>query len=120
MTKLNLPDEPTYFMNFNQGSIEPMIKAILDTYDIPDSETAYLKSLAVKYPADRILFWRPEISAFHYVIGHGGFLNYCWLSHDQPRVEVLDAGSTELAHVYTDKINMGILHEFDVAHNKFD
>ena len=120
MTKLNLPDEPTYFMNFNRDSIEPLVQAIIEKYEIPDSEIAYLKSLAVKYPADRILFWRPEISAFHYVIGHGGFLNYCWLSHDQPRVEVLDAGSTELVHVYTDKINMGILHEFDVAHNKFD
>lgn len=120
MTKLNLPDEPTYFMNFNQDSIEPLIEAIIQKYEIQDAELEYLKTEAINYPADRILFWRPEISAFHYVIGHGRFLNYCWLSHDQPRVEVLDAGSTELVHVYTDKINMGILHEFDVAHNKFD
>lgn len=120
MTKLNLPDEPTYFMNFNQDSIEPLIEAIIQKYEIQDAELEYLKTEAINYPADRILFWRPEHSAFYCVDAHGGFLNYCWLSHDQPRVEVLDAGSTELVHVYTDKINMGILHEFDVAHNKFD
>lgn len=120
MTKLNLPDEPTYFMSFNRDSIKPMIQAILDAYDIPDSEAEYLKTEAINYPADRVLFWRPEFAQFHYVVAHGGFLNYCRLGHDQPRVEVLDAGSTELVHVYTDKINMGILHEFDVAHNKFD
>lgn len=120
MTKLNLPDEPTYFMNFNQDSIEPLIEAIIQKYEIQDAELEYLKTESINYPADRILFWRPEHSAFYCVDTHGGFLNYCWLSHDQPRVEVLDAGSTELVHVYTDKINMGILHEFDVAHNKFD
>lgn len=117
MTKLNLPDEPTYFMNFNQDSIEPLIEAIIQKYEIQDAELEYLKTEAINYPADRILFWRPEHSAFYCVDAHGGFLNYCWLSHDQPRVEVLDAGSTELVHVYTDKINMGILHEFDVAHD---
>lgn len=120
MTKLNLPGEPTYFMNFNQDSIEPLIEAIIQKYEIQDAELEYLKTEAINYPADRILFWRPEHSAFYCVDAHGGFLNYCWLSHDQPRVEVLDAGSTELVHVYTDKINMGILHEFDVARNKFD
>lgn len=117
MTKLNLPDEPTYFMNFNRDSIEPLIQAIIEKYDIPHAELAYLKSLAVKYPADRILFWRPELAQFHYVITHDRFLNYCWLSHDQPRVEVLRSGSIELEYVYTDKINIGILHEFDVAHD---
>lgn len=117
MTKPNLPDEPTYFMNFNQDSIEPLIQAIIGKYEIPDAELEYLKTTAIKFPADRILFWRPEVSAFHYVIGHGRFLNYCWLSHDQPRVEVLDTGSIELVHVYTDKINMGIFHEFDAAHD---
>ena len=117
MTKLNLPDEPTYFMNFNQDSIEPLIEAIIQKYEIQDAELEYLKTEAINYPADRILFWRPEHSAFYCVDAHGGFLNYCWLSHDQPRVEVLDAGSTESVYVYTDKINMGILHEFDVAHD---
>ena len=34
MTKLNLPDEPTYFMNFNQDSIEPLIEAIIQKYEI--------------------------------------------------------------------------------------
>ena len=120
MTKLNLPDEPTYFMNFNQDLIEPLIEAIIQKYEIQDAELDYLKTAAIQFPADRVLFWRPEFAQFHYVVARGGFLNYCWLSHDQPRVEVLDAGSTELVHVYTDKINMGILHEFDVAHNKFD
>ena len=119
MTKLNLPDEPTYFMNFNRDSIKPMIQAILDAYDIPDSEAEYLKTEAINYPADRILFWRPEHSAFYCVDAHGRFLNYSWLSHDQPRVEVLDTGSTELESVYTDKINLEILTEFDKAHNKF-
>lgn len=119
MTKLNLPDEPTYFMNFNRDSIEPLIQAIIEKYEIPDAELEYLKTAAIEFPADRILFWRPELAQFHYVIAHGGFLNYCWLSHDQPRAEVLHSDETELEYVYTDKINVGIFHEFDKAHNKF-
>lgn len=120
MTKLNLPDEPTYFMNFNRDLIEPLIEAIIQKYEIPDTELEYLKTIAIQFPADRVLFWRPEFVQFHYVIAHGGFLNYCRLGHDQPRVEVLRAVESDLEYVYTDKINIGILHEFDVAHNKFD
>ena len=117
MTKLNLPDEPTYFMNFNRDSIEPLIEAIIQKYEIPDAELEYLKTTKIQFPADRVLFWRPEFAQFHYVIAHDRFLNYCWLSHDQPRVEVLRSGSTELEYVYTDKINIGILHEFDLAYD---
>ena len=119
MTKLNLPNEPTYFMNFNQDSIEPLIQAIIKKYEIPDVELEYLKTIAIEFPAYRILFWRPELAQFHYVIAQGGFLNYCWLSHDQPDIMVLRAGSTDLEYVYTDKINLEILTEFDKSHNKF-
>ena len=94
-----------------------MIEAIIQKYEIQDAELEYLKTAAIQFPADRVLFWRPEFAQFHYVVAHGGFLNYCWLSHDQPRVEVLRAGSTELESVYTDKINLEILTEFDKAHD---
>lgn len=74
---------------------------------------------AITYEADRILFWRPELSQFNYVVAHGGFLNYSWLSHTQPDVEVLRSGSNELEFVYTDKINTSIFNEFDAAHDDF-
>lgn len=119
MNKQSLPNKPTYFLNFNKDSIKPMIDAIIDKYEIDEEELAYLESVAITYESDRILFWRPELSQFHYVIAHGGFLNYCWLNHDEPQVEVLRPNSAELEFVYTDRINTGIFHEFDSAHEDF-
>lgn len=119
MTKQSLPNKPTYFLNFNKESIKPLIDAIIAKYEIDEEELAYLETVASTYESDRILFWRSELSQFHYVIAHGGFLNYNWLSHDQPEVEVLRSGSTELEFVYTDKINTEIFHEFDAAHDDF-
>lgn len=116
MTKQSLPKEQTYFLNFNRDSIKPMIDAIISTYEIPVEELEYLKTEAMKFESDRILFWRPEYSQFHYVIAHDRFLNYCWLSHGEPRVEVLLSGSDELAFVYTDRINTEILREFDAVY----
>ena len=119
MNKQSLPNKPTYFLNFNKDSIKPVIDAIIDKYEIDADELEYLTTEAAKFPADRILFWRPELSQFHYVLAHGGFLNYCWLNHDEPQVEVLRPDSTELEFVYTDRINTGIFHEFDFAHEDF-
>ena len=119
MTKQSLPNKPTYFLNFNKDSIKPLIEAIISKYEIDEEELEYLETVASTYEADRILFWRPELSQFNYVVAHGGFLNYNWSSHNQPDVEVLRHGSTELEFVYTDKINTDIFHEFDVAHNDF-
>lgn len=118
MTKQSLPKEQTYFLNFNRDSIKPMIDAIISTYEIPAEELEYLKNEAVKFEADRILFWRPEYSQFHYVIAHERFLNYNWLSHGEPRVEVLRTQSDELEYVYTDRINTEIFNEFDRAHDE--
>lgn len=117
MTKQSLSDTPTYFLNFNKESIKPLIDAIIAKYEIDEEELAYLESVAIAYNADQILFWRPELSQFHYVCAHDRFLNYCWLSHDQPEVEVLRSGSNELEFVYTDKINTSIFNEFDAAHD---
>lgn len=119
MTKQSLPNKPTYFLNFNKESIKPLIDAIISKYEIDEEELAYLETVAITYESDRILFWRPELSQFHYVNAHGGFLNYCWLSHDEPEVEVLRSGSNELEFVYTDRINTGIFNEFDDAHDEF-
>jgi len=119
MTKQSLPNKPTYFLNFSKESIKPLIDAIISKYEIDEEELAYLESVAIAYNADQILFWRPELSQFHFVCAHDRFLNYCWLSHDQPEVEVLRSGSNELEFVYTDKINTEIFHEFDVAHDDF-
>ena len=119
MTKQSLPNKPTYFLNFNKESIEPLIEAIVTKYKIDDEELEYLKTVAITYNADRILFWRPKLSQFNYVEAHGGFLNYNWLHHDQPEVIVLRHGSNELEFVYTDKINTDIFYEFDSAHNNF-
>lgn len=119
MTKQSLPNKPTYFLNFNKESIEPLIDTIISKYEIDDEELEYLKTVAITYNADRILFWRPELSQFNYVEAHGGFLNYNWLNHDQPEVMVLRHGSNELEFVYTDKINTDIFYEFDSAHNNF-
>lgn len=119
MTKQSLPDTPTYFLNFNKESIKHLIDAIIARYEIDEEELAYLESVAIAYNADQILFWRPELSQFHYVCAHDRFLNYCWLSHDQPEVMILLAGSNELEFVYTDKINTEIFHEFDAAHDDF-
>ena len=117
MTKQSLPNKPTYFLNFSKESIKPLIDAIVSKYEIDEEELAYLESVAITYNADQILFWRPELSQFHYVCAHDRFLNYCWLSHDQPEVEVLRSGSNELEFVYTDKINTSIFNEFDAAHD---
>ena len=119
MTKQSLPNKPTYFLNFNKESIEPLIDTIISKYEIDDEELEYLKTVAITYNADRILFWRPELSKFQYVYAHGRFLNYNWLSHDEPEVEVLRSGSDELEFVYTDRINTSIFNEFDSAHNNF-
>ena len=119
MTKQSLPNKPTYFLNFNKKSIKPLIDAIIARYEIDEEELTYLETVASTYESDRILFWRPELSQFNYVVAHGGFLNYNWLSHNQPEVMILLAGSTELEFVYTDKINTEIFHEFDAAHDDF-
>lgn len=119
MNKQSLPNKPTYFLNFNKDSIKPMIDAIIAKYEIDADELHYLKAEAATFPADRILFWQPERLQFHYVNAHGRFLNYCWLSHDQPEVEVFQPDSNELEFVYTDKINTEIFREFDAAHEDF-
>lgn len=117
MTKQSLPNKPTYFLNFNKESIEPLIDAIISKYEIAEEELDYLTNVASTFTADRILFWRPELSKFQYVYAHGRFLNYNWLSHDEPEVEVLRSGSDELEFVYTDRINTSIFNEFDSAHD---
>lgn len=116
MTKQELPKVPTYFLNFNRDSIEHLIKAIISKYDIHEVEIEYLKTEVSKFPADRILYWIPQYREFHYVSAHGRFLNYCWLNHDEPEVEVLHEESDNLEFVYTDKINTDIFDEFDTAH----
>ena len=119
MTKQSLPNKPTYFLNFDKESIKPLIDAIISKYEIAEEELDFLTNVASTYESDRILFWRPELSQFNYVVAHGGFLNYNWLSHNQPEVMVLLPGSNELEFVYTDKINTRIFHEFDAAHDDF-
>ena len=118
MTKQNLPTESTFFLNFNKESIKPMIQAIIAKYEIDAEELKYLTTKAVEFSADQILFWRSELSQFNYVVAHGRFLNYNYLSHGEPRVEVLRAGSNELEFVYTDRINTEILREFDAVYEK--
>lgn len=113
MSKINLPNESTFFLNFNKESIKPMIDAIIDKYEIEAEELEYLTTVAIEFPADRILFWKPELSQFHYICAHGRFLNYNYLSYGEPRVEVLRSGSDELEDVYADRINTEILREFD-------
>lgn len=113
MSKINLPKEPTYFLNFNKESIKPMIDAIVAKYQIESEELEYLTTKAVTFESDRILFWRPELSQFHYVIAHGRFLNYNYLSHNEPKVEVFEPKLNSLVSVYTDRINTEILREFD-------
>ena len=117
MTKQSLPNKPTYFLNFNKESIKPLIDAIIAKYEIDEAELSYLEAVASTYEPDRILFWRSELLQFNYVVAHGRFLNYSWLSHNQPEVMILLAGSNELEFVYTDKINTGIFNEFDAAHD---
>lgn len=113
MSKINLPKESTFFLNFNKESIKPMIQAIIDKYEIEADELEYLTTVAIEFPSDRILFWLPDLSQFHYICAHDRFLNYNYLSYDEPRVEVLRASSNELEFVYTDRINTEILREFD-------
>lgn len=113
MSKINLPKEPTYFLNFNKESIKPMIDAIVAKYQIESEELEYLTAKAVTFESDRILFWRPEYSQFQYVIAHGGFLNYNYLSHNEPKVEVFEPKLNSLVSVYADRINTEILREFD-------
>lgn len=118
MSKINLPTESTFFLNFNKESIRPMIEAIVSKYEIKAEELDYLTTKAVEFPADRILFWRPELSQFNYICAHGRFLNYSYLSYDEPRVEVLWSDSDELEYVYTDRINTEILREFDAVYEE--
>lgn len=118
MTKQHLPDESIFFLNFNKESIKPMIQAIIAKYEVEAEELEYLTTVAIEFPADRILFWRPDLSQFHYICAHGRFLNYNYLSYGEPRVEVLRASSNELEFVYTDRINTEILREFDAAYEE--
>lgn len=116
MTKQSLPNESTFFLNFNKESIKPMIEAIVSKYEIEAEELEYLTTVAIRFPADRILFWRPEYSQFHYICAHGRFLNYSYLSYNEPRIEVLLSDSDELEDVYADRINTEILREFDAVY----
>lgn len=116
MSKINLPSKPTYFLNFNKESIKPMIDAIVAKYEIESAELEYLTTKAATFEADRILFWRPELSQFNYICAHGRFLNYSYLSYDEPRIEVFGAASDELEDVYADRINTEILREFDAVY----
>lgn len=118
MTKQHLPSESTFFLNFNKDSIKPMIDAIIAKYEIDAEELKYLTTKAVEFSADQIIFWRSELSQFNYVAAHGRFLNYNYLSHGEPRVEVLRAGSNELEFVYIDRINTEILREFDAVYEE--
>lgn len=118
MSKINLPNESTFFLNFNKESIKPMIDAIIAKYEIEADELEYLTTKAVTFESDRILFWRPELSQFNYICAHGRFLNYNYLSYGEPRVEVLCADSNELAFVCTDRINTEILREFDAVYRE--
>ena len=116
MTKQSLPTESTFFLNFNKESIKPMIQSIIDKYEIESEELEYLTTVAIEFPADRILFWRPDLSQFHYICAHGRFLNYSYLSYDSPEVEVFEPESNKLVSVYADRINTEILREFDAVH----
>ena len=118
MSKINLPKESTFFLNFNKESIKPMIDAIIAKYEIETEELEYLTTKAVTFESDRILFWRPELSQFNYVIAHGRFLNYNYLSHNEPEVEVFEPESNELVSVYADRINTEILREFDAVYEE--
>lgn len=118
MTKQNLPSESTFFLNFNKDSIKPMIDAIIAKYEIDAEELKYLTTVAIEFPADRILFWRPDLSQFHYICAHGRFLNFSYLSYGEPRVEVLRSESNKLEDVYADRINTEILREFDAVHEE--
>lgn len=118
MTKQNLPTESTFFLNFNKESIKPMIDAIIAKYEIDAEELEYLETIASTYEADRILFWRPDLSQFHYICAHGRFLNYNYLSYGEPRVEVFEPKLNSLVSVYTDRINTEILREFDAVYGE--
>lgn len=118
MTKQNLPNESTFFLNFNKESIKPMIDAIIAKYEIEAEELEYLTTKAVTFESDRILFWRPELSQFNYVIAHGRFLNYNYLSHNEPKVEVFEPKLNSLVSVYADRINTEILREFDAVYRE--
>lgn len=113
MSKINLPSKSTFFLNFNKESIKPMIDAIVAKYEIASSEIEYLMTKAVTFESDRILFWLPELSQFHYICAHGRFLNYNYLYYNEPEVEVFEPELNELVPVYTDRINTDILREFD-------
>lgn len=47
MTKQSLPNESTFFLNFNKESIKPMIDAIIAKYEIEAEELEYLTTKAV-------------------------------------------------------------------------
>ena len=113
MSKINLPKEPTYFLNFNKESIKPMINAIVAKYQIESEELEYLTTKAVTFESDRILFWLPEYSQFYYICAHGRFLNYNYLYYNEPEVEVFEPKLNSLVSVYADRINTEILREFD-------
>lgn len=113
MSKINLPKEPTFFLNFDKESIKPMIDAIVAKYEIESSELEYLITKAVTFESDRILFWQPEYSQFYYICAHGRFLNYNYLYYNEPEVEVFEPKLNSLVSVYADRINTEILREFD-------
>lgn len=116
MSKINLPKESTFFLNFDKESIKPMIQAIIDKYEIEADELEYLTTVAIEFPADRILFWLPDLSQFHYICAHGRFLNFNYLSYGEPRVEVFEPKLNSLVSVYADRINTEILREFDAVY----
>lgn len=116
MLKQSLPNEPTFFLNFNKESIKPIIQSIIDKYEIESAELEYLTTVAIEFPADRILFWRPDLSQFHYICAHGRFLNYNYLSYNSLEVEVFEPESNKLVSVYADRINTEILREFDAVY----
>ena len=116
MAKQNLPTESTFFLNFNKESIKPMIDAIIAKYEIEAEELKYLTTKAVEFSADQILFWRSELSQFNYICAHGRFLNYSYLSHNEPEVEVFEPKLNSLVSVYADRINTEILREFDAVY----
>lgn len=109
--KKKLPKEDTYFIVFGKNNTPKLVEQLVEHYEMPDEEVSWLLNIAVELNCNT-LFWRGDRDCFNYVHGYGSFLEYCWLSHNQPNVIVFEEGRG-FYDFYTDKINTSVFYELE-------
>lgn len=109
--KKKLPTKKTFFVIEGKNQIGSLINGLIKYYELSDDEINWLKNEAIKLTNCNTLLWNPFCKQFQYIIASGGFLQYCWLSHGQPKI--YEFYNNKFVYIYTDKINSEIFFDIE-------